>query len=176
MTSTAWQRTHNRSAVLREVIRRLDRTPAVWHDLAGLPGVGEAFDGEADLLRTLHLRWHTTLLAQLDQALDEVSLDAEAAIERAWADTTALHPGLRGALDLHRAHPALQRAQAMQLRTLAVTAGRATWDTQLQLAAAAGARMLERLNVGPDQPVRPRCRAHRLQHVLPLRRRHLQAA
>lgn len=136
-----------RSVVLRRVSDRLDEAsilPAEAGPLLDLalttPGVPDTFTDEVDLVGALVLRWHTRLLARLDQAIEGPRGDLPGSVVEAWAGAARDQRGVRRLLDEQLATPSspgldalLRRAQQAEHARLAQAAGTAGTD------AAAGA-------------------------------------
>ena len=173
--SIAWETYHRRSAVVQEVVRRLDRSvdgQLPWPDIAGAT---EAFRDSGELLAALQERWHAALATRVELALETGSGDLTGDVAAAWHGLARELPGLRRVLDRHAAHPALIHARRSELRMLAMAAGLATLETPIPVAAEAGealagsrpliprprfaARLAGMLRRRPDRPHRASTRA-----------------
>lgn len=135
ITGSAWDRMHARTAALREVVAGLD---------AGrpLPDRVRGFTDRAEVLRELHGIWSRRLGGRLDLALETDDSDLAESVARAWLDTAADLPGIRRVLDEQDGHPALRHAHRTELRTIAVAAGRATFDDPIASSARTGAALV----------------------------------
>src|SRR5687767_9354538 len=114
--STAWDNHHLRTAQLRDVIERLDRSTdgdVVWD-----PSSASSFADSDDLLRALHEVWSRRLTAAVDNALEVEGSDADA-VGRAWRRVADQLPGVRRALNLHADHPTLRHQELVEHQMLA---------------------------------------------------------
>jgi hypothetical protein len=125
-----WEAFHHRGDVLRAVTTELDarRDGTLPVDV---PGVDATFHDELDLLAALMLRWTSRLTGHIERELAAQPVDLEAAVVDAWRAAGAELPGIRAAIDRHRAEPhdeamaaALARAARKERSMLAVMAGR----------------------------------------------------
>lgn len=125
-----WEAFHHRGDVLRAVTSELDarRDGTLPMDV---PGVDSTFHDELDLLATLMLRWTTRLTGHIERELAAQPVDLDAAVIAAWRATSAELPGIRAAIDRHRADPsdeamasALEKSARKERSMLARMAGR----------------------------------------------------
>ena len=120
-----WAAFHRRSDVLRAVIDEADMRQDGLVPMH-IDGVTETFRDEADLVATLHLRWHTRLVGTIERALADQPMDLTAAVATAWADTAHQMPGILAILDRAPDTAAMQTARAKEHAMLAVMAGLAS--------------------------------------------------
>ena len=141
----SWDRVHARTSSLREVIADLD---------AGrpLPSTADAFADRGELLRALHGTWSRRLNGRLDLALETDDHDLTDSVARAWLDTVDDLPGVRRILDEQADHQALRHVRRIELRTVAVAAGLATFDDPVATSARVGASFVRGLR-GRGRPV-----------------------
>lgn len=115
--SKAWQRVHNRSAVLREVVTELEhsRSDALpWNRT-----IAAVFADPSDLLVTLHGMWLRRLLTRLDMALEMGEDDLAESVAAARDQLASEMRGVRRALDRYADDPALERCITNERRLLA---------------------------------------------------------
>lgn len=147
----SWSRVHARTASLREVIAGLD---------AGLPLTDCApgsFADRDEALLALHGVWFRRLNGRIDMALETDDDELAECVGRAWLDTADDLPGVRRVLDEHAGEPVLQQVLRLELRTVAVAAGLATFDDGRESSSAVGARFVAALRRRPTAPA-PRVR------------------
>jgi hypothetical protein len=118
-----WDAIHNRDDVLRRVMavaenRRDGRLP--WDEVTGVASV---FDGPADLVGALQMRWHARLSGAIERELSEQPWDLEQAVVHAWRRATGEMPGLRAVLDAYADEPFMERARAKEWALLATASG-----------------------------------------------------
>jgi hypothetical protein len=148
-TRSSWDRMHSRTASLREVVAGLDAGEP-------LPEAVGGFADRGDLLRELHGIWSRRLGGRLDLALETDDHDLSESVARAWLDTAEDLPGIRRVLDDQADHPAVRHARRIELRTVAVAAGLATFDDPVASSARAGAVLVGSLRGnGPAPESRP---------------------
>ena len=136
--TTAWKTQHRRSAVIRDVLVRLERTRdgrLPWDETSG---AAEVFGEPGGLLRALQLAWFTRLTAALDLAMERGDPDPVESVQMAWYDLAWRYPGLRRLLDDHQHDGAVAPGRLQEHRVLAVSAGLATLDEPPAVAAARG--------------------------------------
>ncbi|GAB3259154.1 hypothetical protein GCM10027448_30860 [Nocardioides dilutus] len=135
---------------------------------AGRP-LPEGVDGFADrgeLLRELHGTWSRRLSGRLDLALETDDHDLSESVARAWLGTAEDLPGIRRILDEHADHPAVRHARRIELRTVAVAAGLATFDDPVASSARTGAVLVGSLRDSSLPPVDRASRWTRLRRAL----------
>lgn len=140
-----WNAFHSRGAILHAVIAAAnERQDGLLP--ADVPGVGETFDGDLDLLSALMLRWHARLSGQIERALALEPMDLEHAVACAWYRANAELPGVRLIIDHYTNEPldevmaaALLRAQRRERMRLAAAAGAS--NDESSAAVRAGARV-----------------------------------
>jgi hypothetical protein len=140
--TTGWKTQHRRSAVIRDVLTRLERRrdgELPWEDVPAARGV---FATPGELLRALQLSWLTRLGAALDQARESGGPDPVESVQMAWYDLAWRQPGLRRVLDRYADHPAVAPGRTQEHRMLAVFAGLARLDEPAAVAAARGRQLV----------------------------------
>jgi hypothetical protein len=145
--SAAWAAYHRQTAVLQEVVARIERNPEGELPWAEVPGVPETFGERDTLLLALQKRWESRVRGQVEMLLEMGEDDVADEVVHALRDAAAAQPGLRRFLDRYAAHPALQHVVREEKRFLAVNAGLATFDTPTSIAVAAGAALLAEVRV-----------------------------
>jgi len=124
-----WKAFHNRGEILRAVIATADvRRDGILP--LDIPGAGEAFHDELDLLGALMLKWHARMSGHVERELAVQPLDLRAAVATAWARAAEELAGVRAILDHYREQPVdaemarvIDRAAAKEHQFLAVMAG-----------------------------------------------------
>jgi hypothetical protein len=110
-----------------------------------LPWDGElaaTYGGRGALLLALHQHWSRQLLSRIDVALELGAETPEASVAVAWRSALRDQPGVHRLLEAESDNPALRAARRSLLATVAVAAGRATFDDPASVSVVAGARFL----------------------------------
>ena len=118
-----------------------------------LPNNGElaaAYGGRGALLLALHEHWSRQLLSRIDVALELGAETPEASVAVAWRSALRDQPGVHRLLEAEADNPALRAARRSLLATVAVAAGRATFDDPASVSVAAGARFLASVDTAAD--------------------------
>lgn len=163
-----------RDDVLREVIAEADQR-LDGHLPMDVPGVDQTFRDAYTLASVLHVRWHATLVAEVEKALAERTDDPVAAVLRGWRRTNRALPGVRLVLDRQVAaadeHSRVRwdRRVARQRQWLAIRAGLAADTRVLDKDAVAIGAELEaegrRFASTPRRSVRERSSASLLERI-----------
>lgn len=149
--TTAWKTQHRRSAAIREVLTRVERSRDGELPWEAVPAAVAVFEEPGGLLRALQHTWCTRLAAALDLAADTGGTDPAESAQFAWYDLAWRYPGLRRVLDRHAAHPEVIPGRTQEHRMLAVFGGRARLDEPATVAAARGRRLV--LGLRPAESV-----------------------
>ena len=134
--------TRHPSPVLR-VVREVEDSATLHGPV--LPWDSElaaAYGGRDALLLALHQHWSRQLLSRIDVALELGAETPEASVAVAWRSALRDQPGVHRLLEAESDNPALRAARRSLLATVAVAAGRATFDDPASVSVAAGARFL----------------------------------
>jgi hypothetical protein len=141
--TTAWKTQHRRSAAVREVLARVERTRDGRLPWAEIPTAVDVFGTPSGLLRALQLTWFTRLTANLDHAMEGCGTNAVESVQLAWYDLAWRYPGLRRVLDRHQDHAAVVPGRTQEHRMLAIFAGLASLDEPVAIAAARGRQLVD---------------------------------
>ncbi len=114
-----------------------------------------AYGGRDALLLALHEHWSRQLLSRIDVALELGAETPEASVALAWRSALRDQPGVHRLLEAESDNPALRTARRSLLSTVAVAAGRATFDDPASVSVAAGARLLASMDGTPAHAHRP---------------------
>ncbi|MPZ63043.1 MAG: hypothetical protein GEU93_17485 [Propionibacteriales bacterium] len=123
-----WDAYHRREDVLGRVMRLADRRRDGVIPWAETAGADAAFGNPTDLLRALHMRWHTRLSGAFERELHEQPWDLEQVVVHAWRQTAAEMPGVRAILDAHGDDEAMHPARRKDWILLATASGAAGID------------------------------------------------
>jgi hypothetical protein len=129
--------TRHRSTILR-VVRAIE-------DGATLAPDGElaaTYGGRDALLVALHDHWSRQLLSRIDVALELGAETPEASVAVAWRSAVRDQPGVHRLLEAEAGNPALRTSRRSLLSSVAVAAGRATFDDPASVSVATGAQFL----------------------------------
>src|ERR1044072_2300411 len=130
-TPMSWADFYRRRDALDAAVRLAGRDPKGPLPFTQVPNAAEVFTGPAELLLALHYRWSMKLTGRLGVAVADAerdpAVDRVDAVVKAWRETAAAHPALRGLLDAHADDfdGALRPGPASEHPTLAPAAGRA---------------------------------------------------
>jgi hypothetical protein len=142
--------TRHRSTVL-SVVRAIE-------DGATLPMDGELaapYGGRDALLVALHDHWSRQLRSRIDVALELGAGTPEASVALAWRSAVRDQPGVHRLLEAEAGNPALRASRRSLLSSVAVAAGRATFDDPASMSVAAGAAFLASLHATAADARRP---------------------
>lgn len=118
----SWNDFHQRQQVLAEVLDSARRDLTAAFDTVPSP-----FRDADELLTALHHKWMQQLTGRVEVALIDTENgphdDRVKAVTMAWRRAAGANPGLRAALDVHSANPALSAATEREHRLLAIAAG-----------------------------------------------------
>lgn len=118
----SWNDFHQRQQALAEVLDSARRDLTAAFDTVPNP-----FRDTDELLTALHHKWMQQLTGRVEVALIDTENgphdDRVKAVTMAWRRTAGANPGLRAALDVHSANPALSAATEREHRLLAIAAG-----------------------------------------------------
>ena len=134
--------TLHRRDVMRAVIESSRSTGDRVAPWDGLPGLGEHFDGEDDLLVEMHREWLRVLVGRLHRG-EVVAQRTPANVRDLYDEMCATHPTLRGILDAHELNPALWEPTELEHAMLARIAGLAPEGTPSENAAALGRTLVK---------------------------------
>jgi len=109
-----------------------------------------AYGGRDALLLALHAHWSRQLVSRIDVALELGAETPEASVAVAWRSALRDQPGVHRLLEAEADNPALRAARRSLLATVAVAAGRATFDDPASVSVAAGARFLASVDTAAD--------------------------
>jgi hypothetical protein len=129
--------TRHRSTVL-SLVRAIE-------DGATLTMDGElaaTYGGRDALLLALHDHWSRQLLSRIDVALELGAETPEASVAVAWRSAVRDQPRVHRLLEAEADNPALRAARRSLLSSVAVAAGRSTFDDPASMSVATGARFL----------------------------------
>jgi hypothetical protein len=129
-------RTHDAAPRRADVLRRVVEETNARRDGVlpmDLPGVGQTFGDELDLIAALQLRWHTWLSGRIEQSLSEHPTDLEHAVLSAWRDTAAELDGVRRVLDRYTEQPT-----SAEMERALRTSRRKDWTLMAAMAGIAG--------------------------------------
>jgi len=142
--------TRRRPTVLRAVRAVEHGGTLPWDDeLAATYGTPDA------LLLALHEHWSRQLLSRIDVALELGAGCPETSVATAWRSALRDQPGLHRLLDAEAANPVLRAARRTLLATVAVAAGKATFDDPPSVSVATGARLLASVAASSHHAPRP---------------------
>ena len=129
-------RTHDAAPRRADVLRRVVEETNARRDGVlpmDLPGVGQTFGDELDLIAALQLRWHTWLSGRIEQSLSEHPTDLEHAVLSAWRDTAGELDGVRRVLDRYTEQPT-----SAEMERALRTSRRKDWTLMAAMAGIAG--------------------------------------
>jgi len=135
---------------------------------AGLPwdaDLAVSYGSRDALLVAVHDHWSRQLLSRIDVALELGADSPEASVAMAWRSAVRDQPGVRRLLDAEADNPALRSARRHLLVTVAVAAGRATFDDPTSVSVAAGAQVLAAIDARPADGHRPALLARLLRRL-----------
>jgi hypothetical protein len=140
--TTTWQTQNRRSAAIREILTRLERTRDGELPWEQVPMAHDVFGTPSELLRALQQVWFTRLTAALDLAMEYGGADRVESAQMAWFELAWRFPGLRRVLDRYRDHAAVSPGRTQEHRMLAISAGLARFDEPAVVAAARGRQLV----------------------------------
>ncbi len=150
MTTTPQRSAHHPATVLR-VVRAVEDGATITTN----GQLAAAYGGRDALLLALHEHWSRQLLSRIDVALELGAETPEASVAVAWRSALRDQPGVHRLLEAEAGNPALRAARRSLLATVAVAAGRATFDDPASVSVAAGARFLASVEDTSADPHRP---------------------
>ncbi|MEV6646801.1 hypothetical protein [Amycolatopsis sp. NPDC051371] len=125
----SWTDFYRRQEILDATVRLAARNPGAPLPLDEIPGAGEHFGTEENVLLALQYKWTQMLTGRLRAEVTDPD-DADGlgdhvdAVTRAWRTVVEEHETLRAVLDGgYERHASLRRMHEGELRMLAVTAG-----------------------------------------------------
>lgn len=142
--------TRRPSTVLRAVRAVENGGTLPWDaELAATYGTPDA------LLVALQDHWSRQLLSRIDVALELGADSPEESVAVAWRSALRDQPAVHRLLDAQADHPALRSSRRTMLATVAVAAGKATFDDPASVSVAAGARFLASVEASVADGHRP---------------------